>query len=42
MSKIYDLAVIGGGPAGIASAVEASALGLKDIVLFEKGANHST
>jgi thioredoxin reductase (NADPH) len=36
------LAVIGGGPAGIASAVEASALGLKDIVLFEKGANHST
>ncbi|MDR2638787.1 MAG: NAD(P)-binding domain-containing protein [Helicobacteraceae bacterium] len=42
MSKIYDLAVIGGGPAGIASAVEASVLGLKDIVLFEKGANHST
>jgi thioredoxin reductase (NADPH) len=39
---MYDLAVIGGGPAGIASAVEASVLGLNDIVLFEKGSNHST
>ncbi|MDR0664581.1 MAG: NAD(P)-binding domain-containing protein [Helicobacteraceae bacterium] len=42
MNKLYDLAVIGGGPAGIASAVEANVLGIKNIVLFEKGANHST
>ncbi|MDR1911219.1 MAG: NAD(P)-binding domain-containing protein [Helicobacteraceae bacterium] len=41
METIYDLAVIGGGPAGIASAVEASALGLEKVVLFEKGQNHS-
>jgi thioredoxin reductase (NADPH) len=41
VKDIYDLAVIGGGPAGIASAVEASVLGL-DVALFEKGANHST
>ncbi|MDR0746402.1 MAG: NAD(P)-binding domain-containing protein [Helicobacteraceae bacterium] len=41
MKDIYDLAVIGGGPAGIASAVEASVLGL-NVVLFEKGENHST
>jgi thioredoxin reductase (NADPH) len=41
VKDIYDLAVIGGGPAGIASAVEASVLGL-NVVLFEKGENHST
>ncbi|GHV03178.1 pyridine nucleotide-disulfide oxidoreductase [Campylobacterota bacterium] len=40
--KLYDLAVVGGGPAGIASAVEATVLGLENVVLFEKGANHST
>ncbi|MGE4294892.1 MAG: NAD(P)-binding domain-containing protein [Campylobacterales bacterium] len=42
MERIYNLAVVGGGPAGIASAVEASVLGLEHVVLFEKGANHST
>jgi thioredoxin reductase (NADPH) len=41
VDKIYDLAVIGGGPAGIASAVEASVLGLEKVALFEKGPNHS-
>ena len=42
METVYQLAVVGGGPAGIASAVEASVLGLENVVLFEKGANHST
>jgi thioredoxin reductase (NADPH) len=41
MSKIYDLAIIGAGPAGIATAVESVVFGIKDIVIFEKGANHS-
>jgi thioredoxin reductase (NADPH) len=39
--KIYDLAIIGGGPGGIGAAVEAVVLGIKDIVLVEKGDNHS-
>jgi thioredoxin reductase (NADPH) len=39
--KIYDLAIIGGGPGGIGAAVEAVVLGLKDVVLVEKGENHS-
>ncbi|RAX57269.1 cbb3-type cytochrome oxidase assembly protein CcoS [Helicobacter monodelphidis] len=42
MEKIYNLAIVGGGPGGIASAVEAMILGIKDIVLLEKGENHST
>lgn len=41
MQKIYDLIVIGGGPGGISAIVEAKALGLKDIMLIEKGDNHS-
>lgn len=41
MSKIYDIAVIGAGPAGIATACEAVILGVKDVLLFEKSANHS-
>lgn len=40
--KIYELAVIGGGPGGIGSAVEAIALGLKNVVLFEKGEGLNT
>lgn len=39
--KIYDLAVIGAGPAGIAAACEAYAMGLHNVVLIEKGQNHS-
>lgn len=35
MSKIYDVAVIGGGPAGYVSAIKAAQLGGK-VVLFEK------
>lgn len=40
--KIYDIAIIGAGPAGIAAAVEAYAMGITNIVLIEKMANHST
>lgn len=40
--KIYDIAIIGAGPAGIAAAVEAYAMGINNIVLIEKGVNHST
>ena len=39
--KIYALAVIGAGPAGIAAACEAYAMGLHNVVLIEKGQNHS-
>lgn len=42
MKEIYDIAIIGGGPGGIASAVESMILGIKDVVLFEKGEGHST
>jgi len=41
MNKIYDIAIIGAGPAGIATACEAVILGIKGILLFEKSANHS-
>ena len=41
MRKIYDIAVIGAGPAGIAAAVESVVFELGDIIVFEKGANHS-
>jgi thioredoxin reductase (NADPH) len=41
MSKIYDLVVIGGGPGGIASVVEASIFKIGKILLIEKGDNHS-
>ncbi len=40
--KIYDIAIIGAGPAGIAAAVEAYTAGIQNIVLIEKGVNHST
>ena len=39
--KIYDIIIIGGGPGGIGSAVEAKALGLEKILLIEKSDNHS-
>ncbi|WP_404320232.1 NAD(P)-binding domain-containing protein [Malaciobacter canalis] len=41
MDKIYDIAIIGAGPGGIASSVEAVLLGFKDVVVFEKSQNHS-
>ncbi len=39
--KIYDIVIIGGGPGGIGSAVEAKVLGLENILLLEKSDNHS-
>jgi len=41
MENLYDIAIVGGGPGGIASAVEASIFGLKKILFIEKGDNHS-
>ena len=37
----YDIAIIGGGPAGISAAVESVLSGIESVVLFEKGENHS-
>jgi thioredoxin reductase (NADPH) len=41
MEKIHQIAIIGAGPAGIASAVESVIFELQDIIVFEKGPNHS-
>ena len=41
MEKEYDLIIIGGGPGGIGSAVEAKVLGLKKVLMIEKTDNHS-
>ncbi|MDH4944314.1 NAD(P)-binding domain-containing protein [Sulfurimonas sp. C5] len=42
MEKIYNLAIVGAGPAGIATAVESYLLGIRDIVLLEKDVNHNS
>ena len=39
--KIYDIVIIGGGPGGIGSAIEASAHKIGEILLIEKSDNHS-
>ncbi len=41
MSKLYDIAVVGAGPGGISAVVEAKVFGLKNILMIEKGENHS-
>lgn len=41
MKKLYDMAIIGGGPGGVGAAVESVLLGFENIVLIEKGDNHS-
>ena len=41
MSKMYELAIVGAGPAGIATAVESYLQGMRDIVLLEKDENHN-
>jgi thioredoxin reductase (NADPH) len=41
MEKKYDIAIIGAGPAGIATACEAMIMGIENIILFEKSVNHS-
>jgi thioredoxin reductase (NADPH) len=42
MSHIYNLAIIGAGPAGIATAVESYLQGIRDIILLEKDQNHNS
>jgi len=41
MENLYDLVIIGGGPGGIGSVVEAKLLGLKKVLMIEKTDNHS-
>jgi len=41
MEQIYNLAIIGAGPAGIAAAVESYLLGMRDIIVLEKGQSHN-
>lgn len=41
MEHSYQLAIIGAGPAGIATAIESYALGMRDIVVLEKDENHN-
>jgi len=41
MDKIYDLVVVGAGPAGIAAAVEGYLCGIKNILMLEKDDNHN-
>lgn len=42
MEHIYELAIVGAGPAGIAAAVESYQQGLRDIILLEKDENHNS
>jgi thioredoxin reductase (NADPH) len=42
MQDMYQLAIIGAGPAGIATAVEGYLQGIRDIVLLEKDQNHNS
>ena len=42
MSQMYELAIVGAGPAGIATAVESYLQGVKNIVLLEKDTNHNS
>ena len=42
MSHLYNLAIIGAGPAGIATAIESYMQGIRDIVLLEKDQNHNS
>jgi thioredoxin reductase (NADPH) len=39
---MYNLAIIGAGPAGIATAVEGYLQGIRDIILLEKDVNHNS
>jgi len=41
MDKMYQMAIIGAGPAGIAAAVESYLLGMRDIIILEKDENHN-
>ncbi|WP_187646756.1 NAD(P)-binding domain-containing protein [Nitrosophilus labii] len=41
MKKLFDIAIIGAGPAGIGTAIESYIFGIKEILLIEKADNHS-
>lgn len=42
MQKMYELAIIGAGPAGIGTAIESYTLGMRNIVMLEKDDNHNS
>lgn len=42
MQTIYDIAIIGGGPGGIGTAIEAAVHGIENILLIDKADNHSS
>ena len=42
MKTIYDIAIIGGGPGGIGTAIEAAVHGIENILLIDKADNHSS
>jgi thioredoxin reductase (NADPH) len=42
METVYELAIIGAGPAGIATAIESYTLGVRHIVMLEKDENHNS
>lgn len=41
MSRVYEMVIVGAGPAGIAAAVESYMLGIRDILMLEKDENHN-
>ena len=41
MDKVYDMVIVGAGPAGIAAAVESYLLGIRNILMLEKDENHN-
>jgi thioredoxin reductase (NADPH) len=41
MQKVYNMVIVGAGPAGIATAVESYLLGIRDILILEKDQNHN-
>ncbi|XOB62227.1 NAD(P)-binding domain-containing protein [Campylobacterota bacterium DY0563] len=42
MKTVYDLVIVGGGPGGIGTAVEAAVHGIENILLIDKADNHSS
>ncbi len=42
MQAIYELAIIGAGAAGIGTAIESYALGIRNIIMLEKDENHTS
>jgi thioredoxin reductase (NADPH) len=40
LDKVFDIAIIGAGPGGVASAIEAKLKGIEKIVVLEKADNH--